>query len=73
MAGIVFLRFGYRLIPRDRSAEATIGDALDIKGYVTEATVVEGSPAVGESVDEFCGRHEGEVSVTSVLRVEGLS
>ncbi|MCW1428009.1 SLC13 family permease [Novosphingobium sp. JCM 18896] len=66
--GLIFLRFGYRLLPRDRRAAPTIGDALDIKGYVTEVVVAEGSQAIGESVGDFIDRHEGEVTVTSVLR-----
>jgi di/tricarboxylate transporter len=44
--GLIFLRFGYRLLPRDRRAAPTMGEALDIKGYVTEATLAEGSPAI---------------------------
>jgi di/tricarboxylate transporter len=66
--GLVFLRFGYRLLPRDRRAAPTIGDALDIKGYVTEAMVTEGSPVAGENIDDFVARHGGEVSVASVVR-----
>lgn len=37
--GIVFLRFGYRLLPRDRRAAPTMGEALDISDYTTEAVV----------------------------------
>lgn len=66
--GLIFLRFGYRLLPRDRRAAPTIGDALDIKGYVTEVVVAEGSQAIGESVGDFIDRHDGDVTVTSVLR-----
>ena len=35
--GVIFLRFGYRLLPRDRRAAPTMGEALDIEDYVTEA------------------------------------
>jgi di/tricarboxylate transporter len=66
--GLIFLRFGYRLLPRDRRAAPTMGEALDIKGYVTEATLAEGSPAIGETVSAFIERHEHEVTITSVLR-----
>jgi di/tricarboxylate transporter len=68
LVGLVFLRFGYRLLPRDRRAAGSIGDALDIKGYVTEAIVAEGSPAIGETVGAFVERNNGDVKVTSVLR-----
>ena len=66
--GLIFLRFGYRLLPRDRRAAPTMGEALDIKGYVTEAALTEGSPAIGETVSDFIERHEHEVTITSVLR-----
>lgn len=66
--GLVFLRFGYRLLPADRRGTPTMGEALNISGYVTEATIPEGSSAIGETVAEFLDRHEQEVAVTSVLR-----
>ena len=68
IVGLIFLRFGYRLLPRDRRATATMGDALDITGYMTEATIPEGSPAIGESVGAFLERHERDVNVTNLLR-----
>jgi di/tricarboxylate transporter len=66
--GLAFLSVGYRLLPRDRRPAPTIGEALDVTGYVTEVTVATGSPAIGETVADFVERHDGEVSVTSVLR-----
>ncbi|WP_374651213.1 SLC13 family permease [Rhizorhabdus sp.] len=68
VVGLLFLRFGYRLLPRERRATATLGEALDISRYVTEVTIAEGSPAIGETVREFVTRHEREVSVTGLLR-----
>ncbi|MBX3563736.1 MAG: SLC13 family permease [Sphingomonas sp.] len=71
LIGLVFLRFGYRLLPRDRRAAPTLGEALDISDYVTEAEIPAGSPAVGEAVAAFLERHDNEVTVTAVLR-EGI-
>ena len=68
IVGLIFLRFGYRLLPRDRRAPPTLGEALNISDYVTEAVVGEGSPAIGETVAEFLERHEQEITVTSLLR-----
>ena len=68
VVGLIFLRFGYRLLPRDRRAAPTMGEALDIKGYVTEATLEEGSPAIGETVRAFLARHEHEVTITALHR-----
>ncbi|UVO52550.1 SLC13 family permease [Sphingomonas sp. SUN019] len=66
--GLIYLRFAYRLIPIDRRAAPTMGEALDIKGYVTEATITGGSPAIDETVADFLDRHEQEVTVTQILR-----
>ncbi|HVJ00115.1 MAG TPA: SLC13 family permease [Sphingomonas sp.] len=68
LMGLVFLRFGYRLLPKDRRAAPTMGEALDVQGYVTEATLGEGSPAIDETVAEFVERHDHAVTVTSILR-----
>jgi di/tricarboxylate transporter len=68
LMGLVFLRFAYRLQPRDRRAVPTMGEALDIKGYVTEATLAAGSPAIDETVSAFIDRHEHDVTITSILR-----
>lgn len=68
IVGMIFLRFGYRLLPRDRRATATMGDALDISGYVTEACILEGSPAIGETVGDFLQRHDRDVAITNLLR-----
>jgi di/tricarboxylate transporter len=69
--GLVFLAFGHRLLPSGRRAVPTMGEALDIKGYVTEAEVSETSPAVGETVASFLDRHDREVTVAQVLRPGG--
>ena len=66
--GLIFLRFGYRLLPATRRGAPTMGEVLDVQSYVTEAKVVEGSPAIGLRIDEFTRRHDNEVTVTAMLR-----
>lgn len=66
--GLVFLRFGYRLLPRDRRAAPTLGEALDVQDYVTEAAIPAGSAAIDETVAAFRERHDHEVTVTAILR-----
>jgi di/tricarboxylate transporter len=66
--GLLFLRFGYRLLPGDRRAAPTMGEALDIQDYVTEARVAERSEPVGETIAAFVARHGHDVTVTQVLR-----
>jgi len=68
LAGIVFLRFGYRLIPRDRRAAATMGEALDIADYNTEAEVPPGAGAAGRTIGAFVAMNEGAVVVTGMMR-----
>lgn len=68
LVGLIFLRFGYRLLPIDRRAAPTMGEALDIHDYATEAKVVAQSAAVGESVGDFLARHEHEVAISMFLR-----
>lgn len=68
VVGLIFLRFGYRLLPRDRRAAPTMGEALNISGYVTEASVPQACDAIGETIAQFTERHENEVTVMSLLR-----
>ena len=68
VVGLIFLRFGYRLIPRDRRAAASMGDALNIADYVTEVSLDAESTAVGQTVAAFLERHEQRIAVMSVIR-----
>ena len=38
VAGLIFLAFGYRLLPRGRKGAASMDAAFNIEGYTTEAT-----------------------------------
>ena len=71
LAGLLFLHFGYRLLPADRRAAPTLGEALDIDDYTTEAVVAEGSTAIGMSAGEFILAHEKDVRITAILRGDG--
>jgi di/tricarboxylate transporter len=68
VVGLIFLRFGYRLLPRDRRAAATLGEAIDITDYTTEVEILAASPACGESIAKFQHRHDDAVKVTAMLR-----
>lgn len=68
IVGLVFLRFGYPLLPRNRRGAPSMGEALNISDYVTQATVSEGSPLVGKTIEELQERNEQQVSVTGLLR-----
>ncbi|WP_128255381.1 SLC13 family permease [Falsirhodobacter deserti] len=66
--GLVFLTFGYRLLPRDRGGAPSMSEAVGIKDYNTEATVPEGSRLAGSSVGDFLGSVEGGLAVTGIIR-----
>lgn len=68
LTGLLFLRFGYRLLPANRRAAPTMGEALDITDYATEALVPEGATAAGQTVAEFKAASNNEVEVTSIVR-----
>lgn len=65
--GIIFLRFGYRLLPRDRRAAPTMGEALDIQDYTTEGTINAESAIAGKTVAAF-RKTLDEVELTGMLR-----
>jgi di/tricarboxylate transporter len=70
VAGVLLLVFGYRLIPKDRQAAPGLGEAIDIRDYVTEARVKEDSDIAGQTVGELRKQSEQEVRVTAVVRDE---
>ena len=43
IAGVIFLSFGYRLLPRGRKGQASMDAAFNLEGYTTEAVVPEDS------------------------------
>ncbi len=67
-AGLLFLVLGYRLLPKDRVASTALGEAIDIKDYVTEARVKEDSQIAGQTVSELRKHAEQEVMVTAIVR-----
>ena len=66
--GMVFLYFGYRLLPADRRATASLSEAVNIGNYATEATVAGDAQVIGKTVGDFLGLAEGEVAVTGIIR-----
>ena len=67
-AGLIFLVFGWRLLPRDRKGAASMDAAFNLEGYTTEVTVPEQTPAVGLTVKALEELSEDEVEVIALLR-----
>jgi di/tricarboxylate transporter len=66
--GLLFLAFGWRLLPRDRKGAASIDAAFNLAGYTTEVAVAPDTPAEGKTVGELEKAGEGEVDVIALLR-----
>jgi di/tricarboxylate transporter len=70
-AGLVFLAFGYRMLPGGQKPATAMGEALDVNAYVTEARVAAGTSAEGKAISELVAGAEEDVRITSVLRGDG--
>lgn len=73
VAGMIFLHFGYRLLPGGRQATPTMGESLDIKDYTTDAKVSDGSNSIGQTAAEFMAANDEEVEITGILRGDSRS
>ena len=68
LAGLLFLAFGWRLLPRGRQGAASIDAAFNLEGYTTEVIVPEESPLVGRNLKALEEAAENEVEVITLLR-----
>ena len=68
VVGLVFLGFGYRLVPRGRRAAATMDAAFSFERYVTETRLGSDSALVGRSVAELERLGDGDVRVATIIR-----
>ena len=68
IGGVIFLAFGWRLLPADRKGAASMNEAFNLEGYTTEVTIPEGSPLVGKTVGELEKLSEGDVEVLTLIR-----
>ena len=53
LIGIVFLAFGYRLLPRARKGAGSIDAAFNLEAYATEVEVPEDSPFAGKTIADI--------------------
>ncbi len=68
VAGLIFLSFGWRLLPRGRKGAASVDAAFNIAGYTVEASIPPESPFVGKTVGELEALGEGDVAVGTIIR-----
>ena len=68
LAGVAFLVFGWRLLPRDRKGTASMDSAFNLEAYTTEVEIPEDSLAAGITVKALEDLGEGEFEVITLLR-----
>jgi di/tricarboxylate transporter len=68
IVGVIFLVFGWRLLPQDRKGAVSMDAAFNLEGYTTEVTVPEDSPAAGVTVKALEEAGENEIEVITLLR-----
>ena len=73
LAGVIFLAFGYRLLPKDRKGAASLDEALNIKDYVTEARVPADAEIAGKTVADLLRMANGDVKISAIIRNETRS
>jgi di/tricarboxylate transporter len=68
LAGILFLSFGFRLLPGGRKATASLDQAIDITDYTIEAMITANSAVVGQTVADLKRLGEQEIQVNGIVR-----
>jgi di/tricarboxylate transporter len=68
LAGVIFLAFGYRLLPRDRKGAVSMDAAFNLEGYTTEVLVPADSPISGKTVGELEKLANDEIEVILIVR-----
>jgi di/tricarboxylate transporter len=71
LAGIVFLALFYWLLPVRKREGLSVGEAVEIKNYTTEATVGEGAAVIDKTVGDLQKLGTGRAMVTSILGPRG--
>ncbi len=66
--GLIYLAFGYRILPKDREAQVSLSEALASKSYMTEAVAPEAWTGGPLRVGEVREKGGGETEVTGLIR-----
>jgi di/tricarboxylate transporter len=71
VAGLVFLSFGWRLLPTIKRGTGTTPETrFSIEDYVAEVRLPSNSPYVGKAVRDLEALGEGDVTVAAIIREE---
>lgn len=66
--GLVYLVFGWRLLPKDRRGQPLPEERFSIEDYVSEVSVGEGSTFIDKTLRDVERTVEGDLSIIGVLR-----
>lgn len=64
--GIVYLAFGWRLIPKERRGATAAEDQFTIEDYVSEVVVSEDSPFIGKTIGAIEESIDGEFAIIGI-------
>jgi di/tricarboxylate transporter len=68
LAGMIFLVFGYRILPKRSKAASSIDEAIDLSDYMTEARVAADSVVQGQTIRDLATLCDHDVLVIAVIR-----
>jgi di/tricarboxylate transporter len=68
VCGVLFMLFFNRIVPERTNNNASIEESLEAAAYSSDATVEEGSPSVGKSLNDILKNGDGEVIATAIIR-----
>ncbi len=66
--GLIFLAFGYRILPKDRTAQVSLTEALSSKSYVTEAVAPAEWTGGPMRVGQVRDKAGGDAEVVGLIR-----
>jgi di/tricarboxylate transporter len=68
VTGLIFLVFGWRLLPSNRQPPASAEQAFETDPYLTEVRIGEKSTLLGKTVGDLEALGEGDVEVVAIVR-----
>jgi di/tricarboxylate transporter len=68
LAGLLFLSFGWKLLPTGRKGASSIDAAFNLEGYTTEVAIPEKASVAGKTVKDLESFGENEIEVVTILR-----
>jgi len=71
VSGLLFLAFGWKLLPRGRKGSASIDAAFNLEGYTTEVVVPEKARIIGKTIKDLETFGENEIEVVTLLHPGG--